>query len=531
MKRLSVLFVLSLLAGWLAWQGPPSVEALQLPGGGGGAGVTGGTANRLAYFTSATALSTDAQIGPFMDATNNWIGFASSTPRSVIDAVITANGTAVTFNPPAAATWPVQSNGLFEATLTPDTTPAGVENNNLSVVTKIADGTAGGFATGIYSLMVVPAAMTADPQGVGATSMRSWLQVEGGANSSFYYNTLIANRNAGPATGIQLFGVYVDNLTNTGAGSFVEAISFLGAMGNGPTDGETAFGCQYNSAYTGSNASYCLRTDTDPTAGAGPAYGVWLQSDRNVLQGATRIGATTDAAANITLDVTGAIRGSTSFGVGTVTPELVIDTSSGHALTHASLATAIENHANIANVAVPLSLVHMRADSTQPVAGFGAALRFYLEGSTNGSSSVPAALHAIWEVNQTNDTTTRDGALLFFTTLNDNYDGQTVGERWRITSNGHWSSTGTNPALSACGTTPTIVGSDSAGKVTVGTGVTTSCTVTFAAAYITNAPACTVTGDTPAELYAATTSTTVLTITSSLDMDSDVISYQCTGIL
>jgi hypothetical protein len=93
---------------------------------------------------------------------------------------------------------------------------------------------------------------------------------------------------------------------------------------------------------------------------------------------------------------------------------------------------------------------------------------------------------------------------------------------------GHITTEGTAPTVSACGTSPAIVGSDTAGKVTIGTGVTTSCTLTFATAYA-NAPPCVVTGDQTATTYAATTSTTALIITSSADMDSDVIMYICVG--
>jgi len=87
---------------------------------------------------------------------------------------------------------------------------------------------------------------------------------------------------------------------------------------------------------------------------------------------------------------------------------------------------------------------------------------------------------------------------------------------------------GTAPTLSACGTTPSISGSPTAGKITIGTGVTTSCTVTFVKAH-TNAPACVVVGDNAAVIYNATTSTTAMTIISSLDMASDVLSYICLG--
>ena len=99
----------------------------------------------------------------------------------------------------------------------------------------------------------------------------------------------------------------------------------------------------------------------------------------------------------------------------------------------------------------------------------------------------------------------------------------------RIDNKGRTNVAGDDPALSSCGTTPSIVGSDAAGKVTIGTGSTTSCTVTFATAF-DNAPACVITGDNIALGYAATTSTTVLTVTSSADMASDVISYLCIGL-
>lgn len=86
---------------------------------------------------------------------------------------------------------------------------------------------------------------------------------------------------------------------------------------------------------------------------------------------------------------------------------------------------------------------------------------------------------------------------------------------------------GSVPTPSACGTSPSISGNDNAGKITVGTGTVTSCTVTFATAYNTNAPACVVSGDNTAVAYMATTTGSVLTITSSADMNSDVLSYIC----
>ncbi len=90
-------------------------------------------------------------------------------------------------------------------------------------------------------------------------------------------------------------------------------------------------------------------------------------------------------------------------------------------------------------------------------------------------------------------------------------------------------STKTAPGLTSCGGgTPSIVGSDSAGNITIGTGATQSCTVTFASAFLV-APACFVNGNNTAVTYIGTQTTTILTITSSADMDSDVVSYICIG--
>lgn len=51
------------------------------------------------------------------------------------------------------------------------------------------------------------------------------------------------------------------------------------------------------------------------------------------------------------------------------------------------------------------------------------------------------------------------------------------------------------PALTSCGTSPAISGSDSAGTITLGTGTPTGCVATFAQAY-TGVPYCVVTSQT-----------------------------------
>ena|SRR3990167_1095481 len=89
---------------------------------------------------------------------------------------------------------------------------------------------------------------------------------------------------------------------------------------------------------------------------------------------------------------------------------------------------------------------------------------------------------------------------------------------------------GDKPVISTCGTTPAISGSDVGGLITIGSGATTACTLTFANAY-SNTPACVVTGDNTAVTYNITArSTTAFTVGSSADMASDVVGYVCIGI-
>ena len=74
----------------------------------------------------------------------------------------------------------------------------------------------------------------------------------------------------------------------------------------------------------------------------------------------------------------------------------------------------------------------------------------------------------------------------------------------------HVNSTGTIPTVGTCGTTPTIVGTDNAAIITVGTGSVTSCTETFASAF-TSPPVCVIANantSTPLVFMASSTATT-----------------------
>ncbi len=86
-----------------------------------------------------------------------------------------------------------------------------------------------------------------------------------------------------------------------------------------------------------------------------------------------------------------------------------------------------------------------------------------------------------------------------------------------------------------CGAGASIVGSDSAGKVTLGTGAsnTSTCTLTFASPWA-NAPACTAVNETNSGGFTTPvgtkSTTTTLMIGGALPWsDRDVISYLCVG--
>jgi len=91
----------------------------------------------------------------------------------------------------------------------------------------------------------------------------------------------------------------------------------------------------------------------------------------------------------------------------------------------------------------------------------------------------------------------------------------------------HQEFTGTAPAVSSCGGSPSIVGNDHSGKVTIGSAPGASCTLTFSKGW-SNAPPCVANNNTTSNLVRSSTSTTVLTLTGTLTA-ADVISYVCVG--
>jgi hypothetical protein len=89
-----------------------------------------------------------------------------------------------------------------------------------------------------------------------------------------------------------------------------------------------------------------------------------------------------------------------------------------------------------------------------------------------------------------------------------------------------YGSTGATPTLSSCGTSPTITGTDTFFKLTTGSAATT-CTITFAAAYLT-APQCILQENGGTVNPTFTTSTTALTVT--VDVASTTYSGFCSSV-
>lgn len=89
---------------------------------------------------------------------------------------------------------------------------------------------------------------------------------------------------------------------------------------------------------------------------------------------------------------------------------------------------------------------------------------------------------------------------------------------------------GSSPVLSACGTSPTIRGNNFGGIITAGTGLVSSCTLTFVPAFAT-APSCVASNvSTKDSLGAATTTTTVIISTLGVDLTSDIVNYICVQV-
>lgn len=99
-----------------------------------------------------------------------------------------------------------------------------------------------------------------------------------------------------------------------------------------------------------------------------------------------------------------------------------------------------------------------------------------------------------------------------------------------VTFSGHIISSGTVPSVSACGTSPAIAGTDTAGTITIGGGVSvTSCAMNFASAWA-NAPACVASdNNTGTNVDIASVTTSSVTFNFSLSLVGGSVWYICMG--
>lgn len=89
----------------------------------------------------------------------------------------------------------------------------------------------------------------------------------------------------------------------------------------------------------------------------------------------------------------------------------------------------------------------------------------------------------------------------------------------------HFRAGGTAPALTSCGTSPSILGGDAAGHVVMGTGSPASCVINFIIAYAV-APSCVVTWRSNLAAMAYAISTTALTLTQT-PTSGNAVDYVC----
>lgn len=122
------------------------------------------------------------------------------------------------------------------------------------------------------------------------------------------------------------------------------------------------------------------------------------------------------------------------------------------------------------------------------------------------------------------------GNIILGTTAEINFDNFDLNSSGDILMGDRLETIGTAPSLSSCGTTPSIstTATDSGGKITVGSGTVTSCTLTFVNAW-TNEPSCNVSNGTAVSVFATTTTTTLILTSGVVSIDADVIMYNCFG--
>lgn len=234
-----------------------------------------------------------------------------------------------------------------------------------------------------------------------------------------------------------------------------------------------------------------------------------------------------------------------------ITPEIGLATGSSLTLSSTGQAfVSLVRYSDNANG--PLGTMRKSRGTTVGTQGIVASgdVAFDFEGRASDGVGFIQLGRILMQVDGTPGVNDMPGRMAFFTTA----DGaSSATERLRISQNGnisvlagtvslvdgasgnlvvgnHVRAGGAAPALSSCGTTPAISGSDFAGEVTMGTGAPTGCVITFNVEY-SSTPYCTVSWQaTPlaSQSYAISTSAITLTQTAT---SSNKVNYVCSARL
>lgn len=186
-----------------------------------------------------------------------------------------------------------------------------------------------------------------------------------------------------------------------------------------------------------------------------------------------------------------------NVGIGTSTPQYALDLSGSGSGT--------------------LNL--LRLQNTVAAANNSAAqILFTANRTTSGLTNIAGVAGLISDIS--------DGAykgVLTFSTANNAAPTEVM----RLDNYGHLEfTTSTTPTLGSCGTSPSIVGSDMVGKVTIGSSPDATCAVTFANAW-TYAPSCFANNETTATSTRAVTTASAMTIYNFAG--GDIVAYGCMG--
>lgn len=98
-----------------------------------------------------------------------------------------------------------------------------------------------------------------------------------------------------------------------------------------------------------------------------------------------------------------------------------------------------------------------------------------------------------------------------------------------ISTSGHFITGGSTPTISSCGVTPSgsVLGDDNVGVITIGGGVVTACTITFASTWGV-VPVCVFDPDSAIVFAGPTTkSASAVTFTLSANLGGGVVEYHC----